>query len=253
MSGQVIIIYLIENSIKMKNNKFVTGAFLICIAMAACTNYGKEKTYNALELYRTDKVTEAESDLLGNYLIKEKFADGKVKTIQLAKNGNVYQVRFVVDGDKARDAEYAKAAKFLGTMISSQLFNGAPVEVDLCDDHLNTISVLIADDFGTRKIFNGVEIFHSKNIRATEVDSLGNYLIRSGFADGNAKSVQITKSSIAYKFKFVVNKGVEKDTAYLKNGRVFAAEMSKLVFSDKPVEVVLCDAYFSPLVTVQMK
>jgi DUF971 family protein len=237
----------------MKINLLVIAAFLICTVLAACTNYGKEKTYNGMELYRTGNVTEAQSDLLGNYLVKEKFADGKAKTVQLAKSGAVYQVRFVVNDSTAKDVEYAKIAKFLGTMISSEVFNGAPLEVHLCDDHLNTVKVLTADDFGTKKVFDGVELYHSKNITGTEVDSLGNYLVKSGFADGNGKSVQIAKPANTYQFKFVVNKGVEKDTAYMHNGQIFAAEISKLVFTGKPVELVLCDAYFSPLATVQMK
>jgi hypothetical protein len=236
----------------MKRYLFILPVFLLCIALSGCNNFGKEKIYNGVELYHTDKVTDAEADALGNYLVNQKFADGNAKTVQLTKSGDTYQFRFVVKEGIDKDPAYTKPAKFLGSMISTQLLNGAPVEVDLCDDHLNTLKVLVADDFGKEKTYDGVVLFHSKKITDAEADSLGNYLISSKFANGNEKSVLITKSGNIYQFKFVVKKGADTDPNYLKNGKIFASQLSTNVFNNAPVEVLMCDDYFSTLVVIPM-
>jgi hypothetical protein len=235
----------------MKKYLFIVPAALLFV-LSGCTNYGQEKIYDGTELYHTDKVTDAEADVLGNYLVKEKFADGKAKTVQLTKSGNTYQFRMVVKEGIDKDTSYAKTAKFLATMLSAQAFNGSPVEVHLCDDHLATLKVLTSDDFGKEKDFNGVGLFHSKNITDAEFNALGNYLIKSEFANGRAKNAEITKSGNIYQFKFVVKKGVDKDPSYLENGKVFASEISAGAFNGAPVEVLMCDDYFNTLVVLPM-
>jgi hypothetical protein len=236
----------------MKTFPFFLALFLLFTVLSGCTNYGKEKTYDGVELYHTDNVTDAEADILGNYLVSQKFADGKAKTVQLTKSGNTYQFRFVVKEGMDKDAGFAKTSKFFGSMLSAQVFNGAPVEVHLCDDQLSTLKVLVADDYGKEKTFNGVGLFHTKNVTDLEVDSLGNYLISSKFANGIAKSVLITKSGNTFQFKFVVRKGADKDPGYLKNGHLFASELSVGVFNKAPVEVIMCDDYFNTLVVLPM-
>jgi hypothetical protein len=125
--------------------------------------------------------------------------------------------------------------------------------LQLCDDQFNTLKVFNADDYGKEKIFNGVGLLHSKNITDAQVDSLGNYLISSKFADGTSKSVLITKSGNTYQFKFATKKGADKDPEYLKNGKIFAFQLSKGVFNNAPVEVHMCDDYLNTLVVLPME
>jgi hypothetical protein len=229
---------------------------LVCLSLFAllpgCANYGKEKVFNGLELYRTDKVTDAEVDSLGNYLIKEKFANGNPKTVQLTKSGDTYQFRMVVKEGIDKDTAYSKDTKLFASELSAQVFKDAPLEIHLCDDHLETLKVIVADNYGTRKDFNGVELFHTKKITDAEADSLGNYLVKGKFADGNPKTVQLTKSGDTYQFRMVVKKGIDKDPDYLKTFKLFASQLSAGVFKGAPVEVLMCDSYFNTLVVVPM-
>jgi len=236
----------------MKKLLFALPALLFFAVLSGCANYGKEKVFKGVELYHTDKVTDAEADSLGNYLVAGKFADGKEKTVQLTKAGNTYQFRFVVKEGVDKDASYDKIAKFLANMLSAQVFNGAPVEVQLCDDHLETLKTVVADDYGKEKIFNGVSIFHTKDITDAQVDSLGNYLVRMKFANGQPKSTMITKLGNTYRFKFVVKSGADKDPDYQKNGKLFASQLSAGVFNGAPVEVLMCDDYFTTLLVLPM-
>lgn len=236
----------------MKKPLTILSIFLMLIALSGCNNYGTEKDFDGVQVYHTDKVTAAEADQLGAYLVKEKFANGEAKSVQLTKAGSTYQFRMVVKEGLDKDTSYWKTAIFFGSMLASQVFNGGPLEVHLCDDQLKTLKVLVAKDFGAEKIFNGTSLFHTKDITAAQVDSLGNYLVRSKFATGGEKFTMITKSGNTYQFKFIVKQGADKDPVYLKNGHLFASEIHNGVFHDAPVEVLMCDDSFNTLAVLPM-
>jgi hypothetical protein len=236
----------------MKKELFALPVLLLFFILPSCTNYGKEKIYDGVELYHTDQVTDAESDRLGNYLVKDGFADGNEKTVQFTKSGNTYQFRMVVKEGIDKDPAYAVIAKFMATMLSAKLFNGQPVELHFCDKYLKTLKVLVADDYGKIASFNGVELFHSRDITTAEVNALGDYLVTSHFADGKSKSVLLTKTGSTYQFRFVIKKGFEKDEEYLKNVKIFTSQLSTNVFKGAPVQVNLCDDYFTTLAVVPM-
>jgi hypothetical protein len=244
--------YLISILKKMKKYLFTLPILLLFAILTGCNNYGKEKVFDGVELYHTEKVTDAQADTLGNYLVNGKFADGSAKTVQLTKSGDTIQFRMVVKEGVDKDPQYTKTMKFFATLLSAQVFNGAPLQVQLCDDQFSTLKVFSADDYGKEKIFNGVGLLHSKNITDAQVDSLGNYLISSKFADGNAKSVLITKSGNTYQFKFVAKQGADKDPESLKNGKLFASQLSAGVFNNAPVEVHMCDDYLNTVMVLPM-
>jgi hypothetical protein len=220
--------------------------------LSACNNLGDEKTYNGVELYHTKSVTDAEASKLGNYLVTSQFADGKDKTVQLTKSGDVYQFNFVVKNGVEKDTSIVKNTKLFASILSAQVFNGAKVEVHMCDEYMKSLKVFVSDDLGKEKNFDGTELFYTKDITEAEVDSLGSYLVREKFANGKEKTAQITKKQNTYQFRFVVKNGVDKDPDFLKNAKVFASDLSANVFAHSPVEVDLCDAYLSTLAAVQM-
>ena len=193
----------------MKTKLLVLPVLFLFFLLPGCTNYGKERVYDGVELYHTDKVTDAESDLLGNYLVKDGFVDGNEKTVQFTKSGNTYQFRMVVKEGIDKDANYATIAKFMATMLSAKLFNGQPVELHFCDKYLKTLKVLVADDYGKALVFNRTEVFHTRDITDAEVNTLGNYLTSSKFSNGKEKDVLLTKTGSTYQFKFVIKKNTK--------------------------------------------
>jgi len=118
---------------------FITSAIL-----TSCSNYGKEKNFNGVQLFYTSTVTEAEANSVGDYLIKNKFADGVKKTVQLNKSGNIYEFRMVVKKGIEQDQEYIAAFKVLAAEISNDVFNGKQVDIHLCDEYLKTQRVVLA-------------------------------------------------------------------------------------------------------------
>ena len=229
----------------------VLSAFLLFLSLSACNNLGDKKTYNGVELYHTKSVTDDQANKLGNYLVSSQFADGNAKTVQLTKSGEIYQFNFVVKDGADKDPAIIKNTKLFASILSSQVFDGAKVEIHMCDEYMKTLKIFVSDDLGKERTFNGVQLYYTKDITPAQVDSLGSYLVREKFANGKEKTVQITKKENTYCFRFVVKQGIDKDPDYLKNAKVFAANLSVYVFASAPVEIDLCDAYLSTLAAVQ--
>lgn len=127
----------------MKKVSLIFGAmFIAAVILTSCSNYGKEKNFNGVQLFYTSNITESEANSMGNYLIESEFADGEEKTVQLNKSGNTYEFRMVVKTGIEQDSEYAEMGKLLAAEISSLVFNGAQVDVHFCDENLKTLRVL---------------------------------------------------------------------------------------------------------------
>lgn len=127
----------------MKKVKTIFGILLISsLFFNSCTNYGKEKEFNGVQLFYTSSITESEVNSLGNYLIESEFADGEYKTVQINKSGNTYEFRMVVKKGIEQDQEYCNLGKLMAAEISSEVFNGKQVDLHFCDENLETLRVL---------------------------------------------------------------------------------------------------------------
>jgi hypothetical protein len=133
---------IIQKHEKMKFIKITTLLFVISLLMNSCSNFGKEKEFNGVQLFYTTSITEAEANSLGDYLIKSEFADGGRKTVQLNRSGSTYEFRMVVKKGIEQDQEYTDLGKLMAAEISAEVFNGKQVDVHYCDENLETLKVL---------------------------------------------------------------------------------------------------------------
>ena len=125
---------------------------------------------------------------------------------------------------------------------------------------INTLGIILitalvitsCEDYGNEKNFNGVQLFYTSNVTEAEANSLGNYLIESGFADGGQKSVQLNKTGKTYEFRMVVKTGIEQDPEYTELGKLMAAEISSAVFNGESVDVHYCDENLNTLRVLPM-
>ncbi|HQU55392.1 MAG: hypothetical protein KDC59_23235 [Saprospiraceae bacterium] len=106
---------------------------------------------------------------------------------------------------------------------------------------LSTLFIVACGDLGTEKNYNGTQLFYTSDITDAEADKVGEYLVSSGFADGQEKTVQLAKTGGTYEFKMVVKKGLEQDQEYATLFKNFAAEMSRDVFGGAQVDLHACD------------
>jgi hypothetical protein len=145
-----------EKSIPWHQRRVVRVIFGCCIAFLGVSRllrgillltgvvggYGTQLTFNHGELYYTASVKADDAQRLGSYLVKEKFFDGHRISVQLTKENGTYQSRMVTQPKALEDKGYMQiAGQFAGEM-SQHVFNGAKVEIHLCDDHLKTVKVI---------------------------------------------------------------------------------------------------------------
>lgn len=117
---------------------------------------------------------------------------------------------------------------------------------------ISLFSLISCQNFGKEKNFKGVQLFYTSEIRESQADSLGNFLIESGFADGQTKTVQITKTENTYEYRMVVKKGIEQDQEYCDFAKEFGALLSVNLFNQSPVDIHFCDENLNTLKVIPM-
>jgi hypothetical protein len=109
----------------------------------SCSGDGKKLSFGSLDVYYTEGVTVAEAEAVGDYLNGIGFGVGDEKEkIQISKNEDRYTCKFVMADGKV---SLENIWKRYGKSISKNVLNGAPVDVDLCDENFNSLKFLIAE------------------------------------------------------------------------------------------------------------
>lgn len=236
----------------MKKILFPLLISLSICALQGCKNPGKEKVYNGVGLYHTSDITDAQADSLGKFLVSSHFANGQEKTVRLSKTGNTYHFRFIVKDGLDKDSTIDKPTRFYASILSSEVFNSSPVVIEMCDEAMKPLKAFPSVELGKKQNFNGVQLFHTAAVASAQADSMGKFLIRSGFASGKPITAQLAKSAGVFQFRITVSPGSESDAAYIKNVEVFGASISSGVFGGAPVEIDLCDEYLNTILAVPM-
>lgn len=96
-------------------------------------------------------------------------------------------------------------------------------------------------NYGTEKTFNGVQLYYTSDVTEAQADALGDYLIKSEFANGEAKTIQLARQGNTYEFRMVVKKGIENDAEYAEAFKIFAKDISDNVFNGSQVDLHACD------------
>jgi hypothetical protein len=114
------------------------------ILLTGATNYGALLEVNHADLYYTTAVSQEEAKALGAFLVKAEIFDGRHISIQFTRQGPTTQVRFPVKPGFDKNEAYIDTIRALGYQISQNVFHGAPVEVDLCDQDMKTLRAVPA-------------------------------------------------------------------------------------------------------------
>ncbi|MDR1897766.1 MAG: hypothetical protein LBR10_13350 [Prevotellaceae bacterium] len=135
----------------MKKKIIILGLLLFASSiLTGCKNHGTEKMINGIQYFYTSTVTETELYKLADALKDLGFDDtdeDESKTIQLNKTGNTYEIRAVAKKGLEMDNEFCDMAKKLAKYVSSNVFDDANVEFHLCNEHLETVRVLLMANY----------------------------------------------------------------------------------------------------------
>tara|TARA_R110001592_G_scaffold17204_2_gene72924 strand:+ start:1678 stop:2067 length:390 start_codon:yes stop_codon:yes gene_type:complete len=125
--------------------KLLTGLFFIIAVIVyfvfSSSSYGEKLEFNGTDVYYTDLVTETDAQKLGDYLIESEFADGSGKSVQLTKRDSTFLFRMVVIDGVTEDSTKDINFKALAMLISMQVFDNAPVELEACSNTFETLRV----------------------------------------------------------------------------------------------------------------
>jgi hypothetical protein len=106
-------------------------------------------------------------------------------------------------------------------------------------------------NYGTKLTFKNGELYYTSGVTKDEADKLGNFLVKSGFFDGEKKSVQLNKEDGTYQVRLVIKPGFENNAPYIEQCKQAAKEVSQNVFQGAPVVIHLCDDQLKTLKVVQ--
>jgi hypothetical protein len=70
----------------------------------------------------------------------EFFSDDRATSVHLSREEGTYQMRFIVDPSRAKDAETIQAFSDLARSVAESALGAEPVVVHLCDDELHTLN-----------------------------------------------------------------------------------------------------------------
>jgi hypothetical protein len=97
------------------------------------------------EVYYRGGATEAQARAVGRVLQQQRYFDGiGGKTVQVSRAGDGYSVAFVVQQGHWNKPDVSDYFQDLGRRLSGEVFDGAPVEVRLCDEWMNTRKTIAA-------------------------------------------------------------------------------------------------------------
>lgn len=206
------------------------------------------------EIYFDGKVVTLEdAETLGAYLQEVDFIDGSPKSIQLVKEGDLWQFKMVTQDAYIDNQEYIDLVSIFAAQLSQDLLQGQAVEFHFCDQWMNTIRVIeMAGSYIEKIVIEGTEIYYDGELVTLEdAESLGAYLQEAGFSDGSPKSVQLARDGDVWIFRMVVQDEFIDNEEYTLIFADFAQQLSTDLFSGLPVEINLCNDLFETMQVVK--
>jgi hypothetical protein len=113
-----------------------------------------------------------------------------------------------------------------------------------------SLSILIGcSGYGKKLDYNGTEVYYTSQVEKLDAEKLGDYLVKSKFADGGEKSIQLTKDkkTKTFVFRMVTTKEAAESKMYETVFKLFAKTISDSVFNKQPVDFHVCDNTFNTL------
>jgi len=112
-----------------------------------------------------------------------------------------------------------------------------------------TVLFIACSGYGDKLQYAKTEVYYTDKVEKNEAEKLGDYLVSSGFAGDNEKSVQLSKNeeSNHYEFRMVTTKKASESDTYQAIFKMFAEQLSDSVFNGNPVDFHVCDNTFKTL------
>lgn len=112
-----------------------------------------------------------------------------------------------------------------------------------------SLTIVACSGYGKKLEYNKTEVYYTSNVKKSEAEKLGEFLVSSGFAGENEKSVQLSKNEESgnYQFRMVTTEEAANSESYQTIFKMFAKQISDSVFNKKPVDFHVCNNTFETL------
>nr|WP_298988881.1 hypothetical protein [uncultured Polaribacter sp.] len=112
-----------------------------------------------------------------------------------------------------------------------------------------SLTIVACSGYGKKLEYNKTEVYYTSNVKKSEAEKLGEFLVSSGFAGENEKSVQLSKNEESgnYQFRMVTTEKAANSESYQTIFKMFAKQISDSVFNKKPVDFHVCNNTFETL------
>ena len=211
----------------------------------ACSE--KAQTFNQTQIDYNQTITESDVQRLGEYLIQSRFTDGTPKNIKIKKKGQTYSFKMVIRDELELTPKLTRRFGIFAYNLSNDVFNQAPVEIELCNAFFVPTKTIPMVYLGKKKSFNGTHIIYKDAVSEEEVDRFGAFLIKSQFTDGSKKDIILDRKGKRYLYKLVFNSSFTLTDHWTTTFEAFANEISKEVFNHHPVDVYILDEVYQPI------
>jgi len=225
---------------------------LVLLCLVGCSNRGNQLDIPLTdgEFFYTDSIRPDEAQRVASYLATLNYFDGtRHKIVQLDKQNGTYLFRasFPDSVLEGKDNQVIASMRRAVAMELSKLLDDQRVEIQMCDDGLNTIKTIPQPNHGTRLAMGTGDLFFTNTVKRVVAERLRTFLLAKGFAGKNSITAQLNLVNTTWQFRLMVLPQKAKDPDYLATCRAFGAQLSKEVFGGAPVEVHLCDLDFRTL------
>ena len=214
---------------------------LICVSNIGCggPDFGDKIDANKTDIFYKDGATKADAERLRAQLEEMGFIDGKRKSVQLRKRGDVWEFRMATS-KVAQDEKTQNPLKPYCLELSSA-FDGDEVEVHLCNQKLETKSII--KGLRGKRYKLGKNNYYYEDIDLEQVKNFAAIAFGTQLDTGIGFNYHLSKPS-AVEILMPYPNTVEGDKRLANAAYGTAVAASNRVFDGNQVDVFLCDAYF---------
>ncbi|MFK8061042.1 MAG: hypothetical protein AB8B78_13250 [Polaribacter sp.] len=109
--------------------------------------------------------------------------------------------------------------------------------------------------YGKKLQYQKTEVYYTDKVEKADAEKLGDFLVKSKFADENEKSIQLSKDEKNgnYQFRMVTTKKAAESDSYKAIFKIYAKQISDSVFNKQPVDFHICDNTFNTLKVISFE
>lgn len=242
-------------------------------ALASCTNFGQKINIEGTkgEVFYKDGATDSDAYKIGNFLKQDGFfGNTKEASVQVAKQGDNYTVKFVYNKDYyEKNAWIEDFFRKYGARMSKELFEGKKVDIALTDKYFKDFRNIPFDQSAAESPPSSSGSFHEeavnksdyiheavgdvnfywKGLSNLETKPIVDYIVQNGSFAGGTAEIYITKEDDRYIIMFPVKPEYRNDENTIAQVKKVSKEIKANVFPNDPYSFQMTDEYLKALRT----